>query len=328
MDILGRHIEALLQNNDCVVLPSFGAFIAHSVPAYYSDDERCFYPPSRSLSFNKDLTVDDGLLTAYLSAKLGIRYEEARKSLDIFVDNLREMLSIDGAVRLAGIGRLRQDIVGNITFEPETKTIEAPSFFGLDVIPVADLASLERKEQVQVTPQPKRMITSTEKTIDIHLGRQTLRHIASVAAVLLLLIVFALPVNDGRNTDIASLGISMEPVSQPVVTSLAPDTITVSPDDPEVAIVPAPVAIVETPPVPSRIYYVIVGSLPSMSGAEGVVKKYKDLGFEEATIVEGDGRVRISIASFTDKTEGEAYVSSLRENETFKHAWLLSVRNK
>ena len=77
---------------------------------------------------------------------------------------------------------------------------------------------------------------------------------------------------------------------------------------------------------PSRIYHVIAGSLPSKSGAEAVIQKYVNKGFDKATAVEGDGRVRISIASFNDKAEGEAYVNELRKDEAFKNVWLLSVK--
>ena len=76
------------------------------------------------------------------------------------------------------------------------------------------------------------------------------------------------------------------------------------------------------------MYHVIVASLPSIKGADAVVQKYIDLGFPEATSVTGDDRVRISIASFTDKKEGEDYIQTLRQSETLKHLWLLSMKAK
>jgi len=336
VEALGRHIEALLQENDCVVLPSFGAFIAHTDAASYVNDEHAFFPPTRSLGFRRELTADDGLLTSYLMQKGSIGFSEARNVVDRYVDRLRDTLGIDGAAKLPGLGCLRQDIRGNITFEPAPVDVVAPALFGLEMLTIRDLTALEAAEQRDSaeTVRPIKIITTTPRTIDIHVGRRTLRHIASVAAVLLLLIVFALPVSDGKYTDVASLGLT--PVIETTAEKQVPETpvveasVTEAPVA-ETPIVEAPVATAESPaptPRPTRIYHVIIGSLPSAKNAEAVVQKYIDRGFAQTTTVVGDDRVRISIASFTDKAEGEAYVSTLRQQEDYKHAWLLSVRAK
>ena len=340
MESLGKYIEALLQENDCVVLPSFGAFIARTTPARYVDNEHTFIPPSRSLGFNQELTSDDGLLTSFLMQRReGVSFSAAKEVIDAYIDRLRDTLAIDGAVRLPGIGRLRQDIVGHIQFEPVSVSVEASSLFGLDALSVYDLPALEKARQESPAPitRPTKIITATEHTIDIHFGRHALRKVATVAAVLLLLIVFAVPVNDGQHVDIASLGILSE------VNEVDPssDSCNASPttnevEEPDAAILISPsgedskpevdAPAIKTGATNKRIYHVIIGSLPSQKGADAVVQKYIDKGFEQTTTVVGDEHVRISIASFTDKAEGEAYVQTLRQDEAFKHAWLLSVK--
>ena len=347
VESFGKHIEALLQEHDCVVLPSFGAFIAHTKPAYYVDDECSFYPPSRSLCFNKELTSDDGLLTSYFMQKNGISFSEARTVVNTLVDRLRDTLSIDGAIRLSGIGRLRQDLAGNIHFESAPENLASPSYFGFDALTVRDLTALENAKQGSLSAEsrPTKIITTTERTIDIHVGRQTLRQILSAAAVLLLLIVFSLPVSDGKYTDIASLGItttnppSLEEATTTEETLEAEENFEaeVTKENNETTIPDAATnlnedsklsQIVPQKPVGSRVYHVIVGSLPSQKGADALVQKYIDKGFAQTKTVASDDRVRISIASFTDKAEGEAYVQSLRQDDAFKHVWLLSVKAK
>ena len=155
VESFGKHIEALLQEHDCVVLPSFGAFIAHTKPAYYVDDECFFYPPSRSLCFNKELTSDDGLLTSYFMKKNGISFSEARTVVNTFVDRLRDTLSIDGAARLSGIGRLRQDLAGNIHFESAPENLASPSHFGFDALTVRDLTALENAKQGSLSAESR-----------------------------------------------------------------------------------------------------------------------------------------------------------------------------
>ena len=59
---LSRHIEILLLENDCVVVPELGGFIAHYQPARYVEDEGIFLPPMRTIGFNPQLTMNDGLL--------------------------------------------------------------------------------------------------------------------------------------------------------------------------------------------------------------------------------------------------------------------------
>ena len=64
---LTKHIEILLLENDCVIVPGLGGFIAHHQPAHYEEDEGVFLPPTRTVGFNPQLTMNDGLLTqAYM----------------------------------------------------------------------------------------------------------------------------------------------------------------------------------------------------------------------------------------------------------------------
>ena len=56
-----KHIVDLLYNNDCVILPGFGAFVLKNKSAFRKGDE--FFPPSKYVSFNSMLKENDGLLT-------------------------------------------------------------------------------------------------------------------------------------------------------------------------------------------------------------------------------------------------------------------------
>ena len=61
---LAQHIEALLLENDCVIVPNFGGFVAH-----YVKEENLFLPPTRIIGFNSQLKLNDGVLVqSYMSA--------------------------------------------------------------------------------------------------------------------------------------------------------------------------------------------------------------------------------------------------------------------
>ena len=50
------------------------------------------------------------------------------------------------------------------------------------------------------------------------------------------------------------------------------------------------------------------------------------MGYHEASLVERDDRVRISLVQFTDKDVANEYLKTLRQQEKFQNAWLLAVR--
>ena len=59
---LAQHIEALLLENDCVIVPGFGGFVAHYAPASRIINENLFLPPPRTIGFNSQLKLNDGVL--------------------------------------------------------------------------------------------------------------------------------------------------------------------------------------------------------------------------------------------------------------------------
>ena len=52
---LTKHIEILLLENDCVIVPGLGGFIAHHQSAHYEEDEGVFLPPTQKKKKKKIL---------------------------------------------------------------------------------------------------------------------------------------------------------------------------------------------------------------------------------------------------------------------------------
>ena len=66
---LAKHIEVLLLENDCVIVPGLGGFIAHYRSCVYNEDTGEFCPPARTIGFNPQLVMNDGLLVqSYMQA--------------------------------------------------------------------------------------------------------------------------------------------------------------------------------------------------------------------------------------------------------------------
>ena len=83
---LDKYIEDLLYRNECVVIPNFGAFITSINPANLNN-EGVFTPPSKSISFNKKIKKNDGILANYIAELNNISFDEAMKLIKLNVSN-------------------------------------------------------------------------------------------------------------------------------------------------------------------------------------------------------------------------------------------------
>ena len=384
MKNLARHIELLLRDNDCVILPGFGGFIAHDVPAYYVSEEGLYYPPSRSISFNASITMNDGLLAQSYMKSYQVDYARANYMIDVAVEQLTDVLDEEGTATLPHIGTLTQDINQSLQFVADEAGIASPLHFGLGSFLIRDLAQL-----VNAPHKAEPTITHTAKTIDLHIRKDVLRRVVSTAAVFLLLLMVALPTGDHQPTDIAALRLTeiiTTPQAQPVEAIAIPcdtaivalpvaeelaaptfeaEVIPAAEMQPEAATIetpaeviaeeptikpiveqapiaeptPAPVAeaaiepVVEVAVEPAastvseKTYHIIVASLPNHRGADETLSQYARMGYTGASLVERDDRVRISLMQFADKAEANAQLAILRQQDKFKSAWLLAVRN-
>ena len=128
---LHRHIEILLLESDCVIVPDFGGFMAHRVPAHYDEEECLLYPPSRTLGFNPQLQLNDSLLVQSYIEAYDISYPEAMRRIESEVEELKEHLHNDGIYELNGLGTLTVNAEGNYEFAPCEAGILTPSLYGL-----------------------------------------------------------------------------------------------------------------------------------------------------------------------------------------------------
>ena len=202
MKNLARHIELLLRDNDCVILPGFGGFIAHDVPAYYISEEGLYYPPTRSISFNAAITMNDGLLTQSYMKSYQADYARASYMVDMAIEQLVDTLDEEGTVVLPRIGVLKQDINQALQFIPDEAGVASPLHFGLGAFGVKELNKLVVTEANQ---HPEASANHVSKTISLHIHKDVLHRVMSTAAVLLLLLMIALPTGNHRPTDVASL---------------------------------------------------------------------------------------------------------------------------
>lgn len=362
MKNLARHIELLLRDNDCVILPGFGGFVSHGIPAYYVDEEGLYYPPSRSVCFNAAITMNDGLLAQSYMTRHQVDYAHANYMIDVAIEQLIDTLDEKGYATLPRIGTITKDIHHSLQFIPEEAGINSPTHFGLSSFSIKELSQLHGSAEGSRNHQD--IITPSKKTIDLHINKDALQRIISTAAIVLLLMMISLPIGNNHPTNIASLHLA-EIIATPQLQTFetVPNTTVTATTDNNALVSATPSLKEEYAPIelatehktiteesitttvehidvitevpqpttfetkPTKTYHIIVASLPNYRGANETLAQYINLGYDNASIVERDDRVRISLAQFTDKNEANEYLKTLRQNDKFQNAWLLAVRN-
>ena len=198
---LERHIEILLLNNDCVIVPGLGGFMAHHIDACYVDSDGLFLPPQRTLGFNPQLQINDSLLAQSYVEAYDISYPEAIRRIEDEVHELKMHLKSKGSYELNNIGILTLNENGNYVFAPCEAGILTPSLYGLNTFEFPKVARTQASDQYvllgAVENETKEAVeeevdeTDDEQVVKIKFS--WIRNTVAVAAVLLAIFLLALP---------------------------------------------------------------------------------------------------------------------------------------
>jgi nucleoid DNA-binding protein len=128
---LETFIRDLLYRYECVIVPGFGAFLTHYRSAKIDSDSSTFYPPSKSVSFNRQLQTNDGLLANYVASADNCSYETALQRIRSFTARTSRKLHEGSAVTLSGIGDFQLNSEGSVQFVPSVAENYNTASFGL-----------------------------------------------------------------------------------------------------------------------------------------------------------------------------------------------------
>ena len=159
-----KYIGDLLYRYQCVVVPSFGAFLTQIKPAYLQADSNTFYPPSKTVSFNSQLKSNDGLLVSHIAQLENKSFEEVLETIEKQASGWSRTLRREGILHMEPVGTFRRNSEGKLLFEPEEKTNFLTAAFGLSAVhanPVTreilkeEVAELEQRIPFSFTPERK-----------------------------------------------------------------------------------------------------------------------------------------------------------------------------
>ena len=162
IDLLSKMVKELILDDDKVVLPGLGCFVAEIVPAYFSDKGYTINPPYRKLYFRARPDEGDALIDFYAKSN-DVSYEVAEKIIKDFIAELKSILLSKKVVVFPGLGRLRATKENNVFFIADEDLDIYPEGFGLKPVSLkthtetaaeVSAAVADLKSMLAVEPDP------------------------------------------------------------------------------------------------------------------------------------------------------------------------------
>jgi cell division septation protein DedD len=158
---VAQHISQLLYCHDCVIVPTFGGFVTNYQSAQLNAEKGIALPPSKTLSFNRFLLHNDGLLINEISKQEGISYNESSHIVKEYANECQLTLDTKGRLELDKIGVLYFDDK-KLKFKPSDENF-AVSAFGFNPVVFSLKQTEENIKTEEITPSPKPISRKTEE---------------------------------------------------------------------------------------------------------------------------------------------------------------------
>ena len=359
---LERHIEVLLLNNDCVIIPNFGGFMVHHVEARYDEKDHISLPPYRTLGFNPQLKMNDSLLAQSYIEAYDISYPEAIKRIESEVDELNQILDNEGEYELNDIGTLHRNEMGSFDFVPCDAGILTPYLYGLSSFELESLSSIKAKRNKEVIEAEKETtniptgIQALEKanifanqsslsnnTEDeqqdqeksIRISISMLRNAAAVAILFVVLMLIPTPLSNKKDKLIQSeLNTSLlyKIIPNDVITEKAGvnplEKIASKPQTENAKAVKAKEVVeeVNTPKKQETFYTIVLASRITKKNAEAYTESLKNKGLENAEMIAKGAHVKVICGRYESVKEAYKAMNKLNNNPDFADCWVTKIQ--
>lgn len=286
MDFQPQYILNLLFEEDCVIVPGVGAFVAQRIGASFDSRQMRMTPPRKEIIFNAQLRHNDGLLASYVSRECGVTMAEAMRSVEDYAANVNRQLKQGSQVMIAGLGSFVLKN-GNVSFVPNSSVVLLKTSYGLSPITVS--------EHVQMS--------------EVRKSQTRLKQALGTAAVLAVMLLVPSQVTDNEaDRTFVSASVASSFIHEPSqIAGVAPEDVEVEVEAKE-----------EVKP-----YHIIVASFARGSQADDYIKLQEKRGVNGLVKLEGKNKVRVSVASFATRAEAAKANRDIRKLPGFESAWIL-----
>ena len=145
IDLLSKMVKELILDNDRVVLPGLGSFVAEIVPSTFSDKGYTINPPYRKLHFRSKPDEGSELVQFYAQTN-NVELVVAERIIKDFISELKPVIHTKKIVVFPGLGRLRATKENNLFFVADEDLDIYPDGFALE--PVSLKTHQETREEV------------------------------------------------------------------------------------------------------------------------------------------------------------------------------------
>ncbi|EJX01532.1 protein containing Sporulation/cell division region, bacteria domain protein [gut metagenome] len=398
MNELAKHIETLLLENDCVIVPNLGGFVGHYAPASLQSEENRFLPPTRIIGFNPSLKMNDGLFVQSYASVYGTSFSDANRRVEAQVKQLLDCLYQEGKAELPNIGELHYSIYGTFSFKPYDNRLTTPYLYGLSSFEMRRL-SLPKQTVSPVHRMSSPSVPTTHRQhrpLRIEIPASYVRNAVGMVAALILFFLISTPIeNTGvmeenyahmipsewfnqlkqsslvttpvkviRTKEIkvkqletkakhsvvaanskpivkesamkhstatatvgpSKVGTTKSAVSTKTAVSTTADTAAKKTASPKVVsankVINQNVDKKQIAPT-TKPYYIIIASVSTERDARNMAEQLQRKGYPQASAVIGDGKMRVSIQSYTNQAEAYKGLKKIRAIESYQSAWIL-----
>ena len=291
-----EHIKELLFKHDCVIIPNFGGLVSNAVSSKINTVSGTIFPPSKLIVFNKNLSINDGLLINHISKKEKISVDDSKNIVFDFSKKITDSLMTERSMRLNNIGLFTLGSEDNIIFHQDIANNFDLNSFGF--------------ESFQIQKK-----TKTKKIIDIHQSSTTKKISYKAAAVLIPLILLSLTNilldTSTNNINIQKSDLNFFKKSKVPKLNVAENKI--EKDIEKIA----------TTTTPKMInYHIIAGAFIEKSNAEKLNNSLIESNFNSEILISENGYHRVSYNSFESKENAIIELEKLKRIN--KSAWILT----
>ncbi|MBT4834421.1 MAG: hypothetical protein HOI37_05030 [Cryomorphaceae bacterium] len=292
-----KDIVELLHNNDCVILPGFGAFVLKKKSASIIQNK--FIPPSKNVSFNSMLKENDGLLVKYISGTRKTSYKKALNLVEKEVEAFNKKLTRDLLVEIESIGIFELKDENSLNFNPDLSINFDSSSFGL--------------QSFLKDPLLKNIKTESKKEISF-VSNYLLRNAAVFISVMGLSYLGYFNYTNYIDTEkLNNIAVAQNQILKKVQAATF-----------DLGELPAISLNVSAPVInQSSIYFsVIAGSFRSKNNAQKQLNSLISLGYKASyTTINPKGLFRVAYARLKTRKEASSLISKIKGSG--QDAWLL-----
>jgi len=323
-------------DHDCVIVPGLGGFVTQYVSAHRVESEELFLPPYRSVGFNAQLTLNDGLLVQSYMKAYGASYVSAVRLIKNAVSRVKAQLSAEGSFTLSGIGTLSLGVGWNYTFAPCEAGVASPELYGLDSLTLPLLPAARHTSRLAWLRGETRSGAgeeAAEKSYTIRINREVVNYAAAAVIALVFYFVWATPISSPSQQTALEASSAYEQLFKSTSTSATKKTAaTPKPESPKTAqtapAAPEPAKTADgTEAAELAEYYTLVlASSITRRNARIYVSELRAAGLDEARVYEHRRMVRVICGKYQTEVDARKALRRISKTEGVADAWVLKVK--